>query len=206
MKCHARVMLILVITLIGAAPATADDPAEVLCDRGGGASTSDRVANLTFFWGAIDPYPGSVSDLGVSDAACVSDRLKGISAEIGAYCDARAAKGHDLQIRELRALETKLSSLAFECHQLRFEAEQAKYDKLIPESCDELIASFQTLADLMDEPPYPKPDQAECVRANIARVAPPVVSLCAAQTLSVRSSWHEISSRIGTRCSSAEVD
>ena len=204
MKCQIQIPLAFLAVLLSIAPAKADDPASALCDRGGGASKLDRVRNAISFWNSIDQSPSMVATLTAADEECVAGKIDEVSPEISAYCGARAEAGHDLVVRELDSLDMKLRELSFACYKIRSEARDAKVRQVIPKTCDDLIRSFQALANLMDEPANPEPELASCFRHNVSLSGASVVQMCADGTLSIQSSWHEISIRINRICRPAD--
>jgi hypothetical protein len=195
-----RAIPALLFTVLAAVTAAASDPASILCDRGGGASRSDRALNLVRFHQAIER---NISPLKESQLKCVEQRIEDIAPAVNDYCRARQELGHDLASSELNKLDTELMSLSFDCDRADHERDTQILDKIAPKTCSEIVPSYRALLDVAQNRGDGEKAWVRCLGQNLDSVAPPVIEMCASTTLSVRAAYVEIQERVARICPDA---
>jgi hypothetical protein len=190
---------VVALLCLGPSAAWPSDPAADLCDRGGGASVSERVENLISFTNAIT-RKSETPGLKDEDIDCVTSRLAEFEPLVVSYCSERSRIGHDLAISELQNLESELRMLDSDCLIERSDEFSSRLDQTRAETCADLANSFLAFADLFRVPPLEDLEYASCVTAQVPIVVPSVLSMCDAGDLAVRSSWVEVGERIARVC------
>ena len=145
---------LLILLLSGWSTAGVANPSAELCDKGGGASTAERVRRVITFTNALDRY-GESPALEPHDERCVAARMGKLGPLVDEYCAARSELRHDLAVNELQKLDFALHSLQSECLIEHSEEFSTRIEQIQPDTCAELENSFLAFADLVRQPPNP---------------------------------------------------
>jgi len=194
-------LFLLMLTLSLPQRARGETPAEELCDLySAGAPEAKANAIVSF----VRETGATIATVQQPDTPCVASNLDKLELDRAAYCSARASAGHDLQLRELRSLESELSLLMLTCSEERNRRLQEVLESAHPGSCAELIASFNAALDLLESYEPQTEISVSCRKRAASRIGPRVTELCDSGTITLAAAVVELSERAAHACEPGE--